>query len=451
MKIVIIGDGKVGHTLVEQLSMEGHDVVIIDKNVEPLRETGNTLDIMVIEGNGINYDVQMEADIPNADLVIATTSTDEMNMLCCLLAKKHGAKQTIARVRNLEYFTQLDYIKEDLGLSMTVNPEMAAAIEISRALLFPSATQVEPFAKGRVELIEIPLDEKSPLIGLQLKEIYKKYQIQVLVGVVQRGNEVYIPGGDFVLKDGDKINITATHKDIERFLRATGQYKEKVETVMIVGGSRTAYYLASRLISIRMDVKIIEKDKEKCELLADLLPEATIIYGNATNHELLLEEGIEKVDAFVTLTGIDEENIVLGMFAKSKQVPKNIIKINNVFFSKLVDKLNLGTIISPKLVICNQIIMYVRAMENSQGSNVKALHRMVDNKVETLEFEVKDNVSFIGKTLNELDFKDNVLVSSIIRHRKVIIPNGNDTIEAGDSVIVITVNRHLQDIEDIIK
>lgn len=451
MKIVIIGDGKVGHTLSEQLSIEGHDVVIIDKNIEPLKESRNTLDIMCVEGNGINYEVQMEADVPNADLVIATTSTDEMNMLCCLLAKKHGAKQTIARVRNLEYFSQLNYIKDDLGLSMTVNPELAAASEISRTLIFPSALQVEPFAKGRVELVEINIEENSPLIGLKLNQIYKKYQIQVLVGVVQREDNVYIPSGDFVLQKGDKIHITATHKNIESFFRAIGIYKDKVRTVIIVGGSRIAYYLAKHLLSIGMEVKVIEKDKEKCMLLADLLPDATIIFGNATNHELLLEEGIEDVDAFVALTGVDEENIVLSMFAKSKNVSKNIIKINNISFAELVDDMNLGTIVAPKVVICNQIVRYVRALENSKESNVKALHLMVNNRVEALEFDVKGNLPFIGQTLRELNLKDNILVSSIIRNRKVIIPNGNDTIQDGDSVIVITVGQHLQDIREIIR
>lgn len=451
MNIVIIGDGKIGHTLTEQLSIEGHNMVLIDNDIKTLYETSNLMDIKCVEGNGLSYEVQMEADVPKADLVIATTSTDEMNMLCCLLAKKHGAKHTIARVRTPEYVKQIDFIRDELGLSMTINPEREAATEIARSLIFPSASQIESFAKGRVELAGFFVEEGGLLDGLQLNNFYRKYQIKLLICVVERDDEVFIPNGDFVLKAGDRIHISASHREIVKFCKKIGILKEKVRTVMIVGGSRIAYYLASNLIASGMDVKIIEKDQDRCNELADMLPEVTIIHGNANNQELLKEEGIQEVDALVSLTGIDEENIVLGMFAKSMKVPKNIIKINNLSFAKLIDHMEIGTIISPRTISCNLVVKYVRAMKNSGASNVRALYKMVGNQVEALEFAVKENVEFIGQKLKDLTLRKDLLIACIIRHGRIIIPGGKDTIERDDTVIIITLNHHLTDIREIVQ
>lgn len=322
MKIVIVGDGKVGGTIANQLSLEGHDVIVIDNNAAVLANSGNTMDIFCIEGNGATASVLKEAGIQHADVLIAATSADEVNMLCCLLGKKLGAKNTIARVRNPEYFQQMNLIKEELGLSMAVNPELAAATEISRLLRFPSAIKIEPFARGRVELVELKIPEHSPLDGMPLWAIYKEFQVKILICAVQRAEEVIIPSGDFVLKAGDKINITASHIEIANFFRAIGIFRTGVKSVMIIGGGRIAYYLAKELSAIHVKVKIIERDLKRCEYLCEVLPDSVIIHGDGTEKELLHEEGLEKTDAFVTLTGMDEENIIVALYAKEKKYPR---------------------------------------------------------------------------------------------------------------------------------
>ena len=312
MKIVIVGDGKVGSTIARQLSTEGHDIIMIDSNTNVLETSGSTMDIICLEGNGCSAAVQREAGMPDADLLIAATSADEVNMLCCLLGKKLGARHTIARVRNPEYFAQINLLKEELGLSMAVNPESAAAQEISRLLRFPSALKIEPFARGRVELVEIKVPENSVLDGIPLWAIYKEFQVKILICAVQRAEEVIIPSGEFVLHAGDKIHITGEHMEIERFFRVLGIFRNRVRSVMIIGGGRAAYYLAKILIDIHVRVKIIEMDLQRCEYLCEMLPEAIIIHADGTDKEVLQEEGLEKTDALVTLTGMDEENIIVG-------------------------------------------------------------------------------------------------------------------------------------------
>lgn len=451
MKIVIIGDGKVGYKLAKQLSEENYDIVLIDNNEGKLKAAINKLDIFCITGDGVSVEIQKEADVPNADLVIACASTDELNMLSCLVARRLGAKHTIARVRNPIYYQQIDILKEDLRLSMAVNPEFAVAHEISRVLIFPAATKVETFVKGRVELVEFALHKGSPISGVSLAEIYRKYQIKVLVCAVQRGKEVYIPDGEFMLEEGDKLHIAASHKEIEQFFKFLGNRKNKIRKVMICGGGRVGFYLAKQLEILGMEVKIIERDFEKCESLAEQLPKATIIHGDAADHDLLIEEGVEDADALIALTGMDEENIIMALFAKTQGVHKVIAKVNEDTRAQMVQDLGIDGIVSAKSATADAIFGYVRARQNSLGSaNVETMYRLVDDRVEALEFIIKKEASYTDIPLKDLKIKPNNLIACIGRKRQIIIPNGNDTIQIGDSVVIVTKDRKIQDITDIL-
>lgn len=452
MNVVIVGDGKVGSTIASQLSGEGHDIIVIDNNTRVLTNASNTMDIISVEGNGASMEVQERAGVPHSDLLIAATSADEVNMLACLVGKKLGAKHTIARVRNPEYFQQINKLKDDLGLSMAVNPELAAAEEISRLLRFPSALKIDTFARGRVELVEIKIPPHSVLDGMPLWAIYKEFQVKILICAVQREGEVYIPSGDFVLQAGDKINLTASHLEIARFFRTIGIFRTGVKSVMIIGGGRVAYYLAKELLALHVRVKIIEMDYRRCEDLCEVLPEAVIIHGDGTDKELLQEEGLEKTDALVCLTGMDEENIVVSLYAKAKKVSKVIAKINRINFDEILDALDIDGFISPKTIAASNIVRYVRAMQNSVGSsNVETLHKLINDRIEALEFKVREKSSVVGVPLKNLKTKDELLVATIIRGGRVIIPGGNDSIEVGDSVIIVTRNKHLMDLKDILK
>ena len=452
MKIVIIGDGKVGHKLTSQLSEEGYDIILIDQNEGKLQEALNQLDIYCITGNGVDIEVQKQADVPHADLVIACASTDELNMLSCLIAKRLGAKHTIARVRNPLYYRQIGILKEDLHLSMAVNPELAAANEVARILLFPATSKVETFMKGRVELVEVTLNEKSVIAGVPLSGLYKKYQIKMLICAVQRRQKVYIPDGSFVLEAGDKINIAASHREIEKFFRLTNSMRNKAKNVMICGGGRVAYYLARQLLALGMQVKIVEQSEARCTELCELLPKATIIHGNATEHELLEEEGVAKADAFVTLTGMDEENIIMSMYAKMRGVPKIVTKVNDEGLESMVEQLGIESVVSAKNVTANAITSYVRAMKNSMGSsNVETVYKLIGGKIEALEFLIREKAKYTGIPLKNLTLKENHLVACIVRKNRIIIPGGDDTLEVGDSVIVVSMAQGLEDLEDILR
>lgn len=451
MHIVIIGDGKVGHKLTTQLSEEDYDIVLIDQNEGKLKEALNSLDIFCISGNGADAEVQKQADVPRADLVIACTSSDELNMLSCLLAKRLGAKHTIARVRNPLYYKQMELLKEDLRLSMAVNPELAAANEIARILLFPEANKVETFMKGRVELVEFPVREASSLAGLSLAEIYLKFQIKILVCAVKRGNDVYIPDGDFVLQCGDKLHIAATHQDLKFFFKSLGRKNVRVKNVIICGGGHVCFYLASQLLQVGMQVKIIEHTKERCEELCELLPKATIIYGDATDQELLLEEGIQSADAVVALTGMDEENIILSLFAKIQGVGKIVAKINEDTRAQMVEGLGIDSTVSAKGATADAILAYVKARMNSYSSaNIETMYRLVNGKIVAQEYIIKKECDFTNIPLKDLPTKPNNLIACIGRNRKVIIPNGDDHLEVGDSVIVVAKEHTVNDFKDIL-
>lgn len=452
MKIVIIGDGKVGHKLAKQLSEEDHDIVLIDYKSQKLKSSMNELDVIGIEGDGASHEVLIEAGIETANLAIACTSSDSMNMMCCLLAKKLGADKTIARVRNPVYYNQMYLIKDDLRLSMAVNPELEVAEEISRVLIFPSASKIETFAKGKVELVEFKLDQGSPIIGLKVEELSKKYSHSVLICAVQRNQEVLIPGGGFELKEGDRIYIASSHRGVEKFFKVTGKLKNRVSTVLVCGGSRVSYYLSKKLSSMGMQVKIIERDYDRCMELCELLPQVTVIHGDATDHELLEEEGIDKVDAFVALTGIDEENIIMSLYAKTRNVSKIVTKVNREPFINIVDDLGIETVVSPKTATADTIVGYVRAMQNSLASaNIETVYRLINEQVEAIEFIIRENASYTGIAIKDMKLKNNLLIACIARKRKIIIPNGEEVLKVGDSVIVVTTCQRFNDLKDIFK
>lgn len=450
MKIVIIGDGKVGYKLAKQLSSEKYDIILIDNNEEKLRKSVERMDVFCVAGEGGSVEVQQRADVPHADLVIACTSTDECNMLSCLIARRLGVRHTIARVRNPIYYKQIDFLKKDLHLSMVVNPELIVAGDITRLLLFPDASKVETFVKGRVELVEFPI-HCGKLEGLSLSELYARFQVQVLVCVVESGETVLIPDGDYILKAGDKLHIAASHQNMEQFFKKIALRKEKIKNAMICGGGRVAYYLASQLCNLGMNVKIIERNRERCEELCELLPKATIINGDATEHDLLIEEGIEKTDAFIALTGMDEENIIMSLFASKQSVSKVIVKINEDRRAMMIDELGLDSIVSAKTATADAILGYVRARRNSQCSaNVETMYQLLDGRVEALEFIIKSENAYTGVPLKDLNLKVNNIIACIARGRKIIIPNGDDSIQVGDSVVIITMTKQIRDLDDIL-
>ncbi len=451
MRIIIVGCGKVGTTITEQLSMEGHDIAVIDVNSGVIHDITNNFDVMGVVGNGASYSVQKEAGIDDTDLLIAVTDSDELNLLCCLIAKKAGNCNTIARVRNPLYNNEINFIKEELGLSMTINPEHAAATEISRILRFPSAIEIDTFAKGRVELLKFIVEDGSMLCDKSLIDISGLVQADVLICAVERGDEVIIPNGSFVLKKNDTISIVASAKNARDFLKKIGVETHQVKNTMIVGGGTIAYYLAEQLLNMGINVKIVEKDKERCERLSELLPKAVIINGDATNQEVLIEEGIAYCESFVSLTGIDEGNIFLSLFAKGCSKAKIITKINRISFDEIINTFNLGTLIYPKYITSEYIIRYVRAMQNSIGSNVETLYRIIENKVEALEFIISEDAPVVGIPIEELNIKDNILIACINHKGEIITPNGKTKISVGDSVIVVTTQKGLQDIKDILR
>ena len=451
MRIIIVGCGKVGMTITEQLSLEGHDIAVIDSSNSVIRDVTNNIDVIGVVGNGASYSVQKEAGIEETDLLIAVTHSDELNLLCCLIAKKAGNCSTIARVRNPMYNNEINFIKEELGLSMTINPEYAAATEIARILRFPSAIKIDTFAKGRVELLKFIISEASALHNCSLIDVSKKVKAEVLVCAVERGDEVVIPNGSFVIQQGDVISMVASPKHAKDFFDKIGIETHQVKDSMIVGGGTIAYYLAEQLLNMGIDVKIVEKDRKRCEVLSELLPKAVIINGDATNQDVLLEEGISHCESFVSLTGIDEGNIFLSLFAQNCSKAKIVTKINRITFEDIINKFNLGSLIYPKFITAEYIIRYVRAMQNSMGSNnVETLYKLIENKVEALEFLINEESPVVGVPLEKLNLKKNLLIACINHGGKIVIPNGKSQITVGDTVIIVTIHKGLNDIQSIL-
>lgn len=451
MKIVVCGDGKVGQTVSLQLSKEGHDVVIIDKNERVVSHTTNTMDCLCIQGNAASRDVLIEAGVKEADLLIAVTSSDEVNLLCCLLAKKLGVKHTIARVRNPEYANDIHYIQTDLGLSMSVNPEFQTAVEIARSLRFPSAIKNDSFAKGLVDLVEFKVKADSVLIGTPLKKLENISGVKVLVCAVLRNSQAVIPDGNFIFQEGDKVSITAKPTEILLFFKAIGVPRPKIKNIMIIGGGRIAYYLSKMLLEMNYNVTIVEMNEEKAKELAYKLPKATIINADATEPDILLEEGLNETDAFITLTGMDEENILLALYANRANVKKTIAKVNRIDFGELLSDVGLDTVVSPKKVVANQITRYVRAMHNSMGSNVETLTKIINDEVEALEFKVADTFKKPNVPLKDLKIKSQVLIACIVRNRHVLLPDGNEVILPKDNIVLVTTRSGLNDLNDILE
>lgn len=450
MKIIVIGDGKIGSVLAEQLSREAHEVTLIDRMGSRLEQSNKDLDVMVVEGDGTSHEVQKEAGVQQADLVIACTGADELNLLCCLIAKKLGAKHTIARVRNPRYVEELSLIKDDLGLSMAINPERECSVEMARVLRFPSAIKIDTFAKGQVEILKVIVAAGSPLDGIALMEM-GKFKSKVLICAVERGErEVFIPTGEFRLQAGDRISVVASPREAQRFFRQIGVAKTKVRQVMIIGGGHMSYYLAKQLVESGMDVKIIESNLQQCEILSELLPEATVIHGDGTDRQLLLEEGVEHMDAIVSMTGIDEENILISLFAGQATKAKVITKINRDSYEEIVGGLDLGSVFYPRRISADNVVRYVRAMQASDAfASMETLTKIASGKVEAMEFRVTAAAEFCGVPLQELSLKNNLLIGCISRRGTIITPRGSDTIEVGDSVIVVTTHGGLDSLDDI--
>ncbi len=451
MKIIIVGCGKVGATLAEQLNNEHHDIMLIDKSADVINSITERIDVMGVVGNGAVYKVQMEAGIQETDLLIATTNSDELNMLCCLIAKKAGDCHTIARIRNPEYHSEINYIREELGLSLAINPEMAAAMEIARLLRFPSAIKIDTFAKGRIEILKFLVPDHSILHNMKVREVLSKLHCNVLICAIEHGSEVIIPSGDSVMVAGDKISFIASPAEANEFFKQAGIDNNTIRTAMFVGGGKITYYVAKLLESTKVNVKILEQNMERCNELSELLPKAMVIHGDASNQELLLQEGIGQIDAFASLTGFDEENIMLSLYAASQSKAKLITKVNRIAFENVIDSMNLGSVIYPKLITSETILQYVRAMQHSMGSNVETLYKIVADRAEALEFRVANEPSIVGISLEKLELKNNLLVAFINRNGKFISPRGKDTLEEGDRVIVVTTVTGLNDLKDILR
>ena len=451
MQIIIVGCGKVGYTLVEQLSGEDHNIVVIDIKEDRVCSITDELDAMGIIGNGASYQTLLEAGIKQADLLIAVTNSDEQNLLCCVIAKKAGNCKTIARVRNPIYHEELEFLRKELGLAMIINPEMASASEIARIFQFPSAIKIDTFAKGRIEMIHFRVTQECKLNNYKLIHIRTTLKCDVLVCTVTRGEHVMIPRGDFVFQEGDMVSIVSTPANANEFFRKIGINIGRIHSAMIVGGGTIAYYLARRLLAVGVDTKIIENDLERCEQLSELLPKATIINGNGIDQNLLMQEGLDTVQGFAALTGLDEENILLSLHAKKASRAKVVTKVNRISFNSVLDDLKLDSITYPRLLTADSIIKYARSMNASLNSNVENLYKLQDGKVEALEFLIREeNPRLTNIPLMNLPIKKNILICCINRHNQIIIPDGQDVIQPGDSVVVVLTNERLQDITDIL-
>ena len=451
MQIIIVGCGNVGTTLAEQLSKEGHNIIVVDEKENLVRNVSNMYDVMGLVGNGASFAVQTEAGVHEADLLIAVTGADELNLLCCLIAKKAGNCHTIARVSNPVYSREINFIREELGLSMIINPKFATAMEMARILKFPSALKIDTFTKGRVELIKFRVEENSVLCDVKLKNLGQKLHCDVLVCTVERGEKVFIPDGNFELKARDEITIAGSPSKNIAFFKKMKMATARARHVLLVGGGETSYYLAAQLIDMGIQVKIVERDERRCEELSDLLPQAMIIQGDGTDKDLLLEEGLTTTEAFVAMTNFDEENIMLTLFAKSLTKAKLITKVHRVSYDEIIDELQIGSVIYPKYITAESIIRYVRAMHNSMGSNIETLYRMNDNRVEALEFLIKEDCPIIGIPLQEISLKPNILICSINHKGSITMAQGRSVIQAGDTVVLVTTTTGFHDIRDILK
>lgn len=454
MKIIVLGCGKVGYALAEQLSEEGHEITVIDSKAERVQATVDALDVIGYIGNGNSYKMQKEAGVEEADLLIAVTSQDEVNLLACLIAKKAGNCKTIARVRNPEYMEEIDYIRDELGLSLSINPEFATARDIDRLIQVPSALEVDTFAKGRAYMFRLEVPQGSPWNEMKVMDIAIKYGNHFLICILERGDEVMIPSGHTVIREGDKISMIAPTEMMNALFNSVGIKVRPIKNVMIAGGSTIAYYLAQKLLKAKVNITIIDNNYKKCQELSEKLDGAMIIYGDASDSKVLLEEGIEHMDAFVALTNLDEENIMLSLYANQVSKAKRITKVNKIGFEGIMRSIPVGSVISPKYLTAEHIIQFVRDLENrnenEHESSVDMVYRLADNKVEALEFTVDEESKVINTPIMNLPLKSNLLICSILRKNRVLIPSGQDKIQAGDKVVIVTKERRLNRLEDIL-
>lgn len=452
MNIIIVGDGKVGYTLAEHLTLEKHDVTIVDNNEEALKKADETLDVMCVKGNGARASVLLEAGIETADLVIAATSRDEMNMICCFVAKKLSSAHTVARIRDPEFYDDFIMLRNEMGIDMVVNPELTAAREIGNILQFPSAMNVEHFMGGKIRMVDLKLIESDPLVNMPLSKAGKYLPPNVLVAAVQRDDDVYIPRGDFEFHAKDKIYMVGQLTGLTAFFKGIDRYAQKINSVVIVGGGKISFYLSELVHFSNMKVKLIELNEKKALQLSDLLEHATIIQGDGTDPELLDSENIEDADAFVALTDRDEENLITAMYAAEKHVKKVIAKTNRVSLPGIINKLGLDSIVSPKMITSNYILAYVRGLQNSEGSIVETLYKIVDGKAEAISFIANNTTTFINKPIRELNLKKNVLIAAIGHGKEVTVPHGNEVIQEGDRVLVVSKDTHvINDLNDILE
>ncbi len=449
MKIIIVGDGKVGFTLAEHLSQEEHDITVIDTNDDALKRASEALDVMCVKGNGASISALRESGVDTADVVIAATHSDEVNMICCLTAKRLGAGFTIARVRNVEYAMELSMIKKGLGLDLIINPENATAVEIARLLRFPSAANIDTFYRGRVELIGFRIQEDDFLVGQPLSDQSRLRELPMLICAAEQDGRVIIPDGSFVPKAGDRLYLIGQPSGLTDFFHLLGRYVPKIKNAFIIGGGRISHYLTTMLEHTGMKVKIVERNMERCRHLSEVLPRTTVICGDGTDQELLESENVSHTDAFIALTDRDEDNLIISLYALQHGIKKVIAKSNRQNYASIAHSVGLDSVISPKLITANQILQVVRARKNSKGSVMNALYRIADGHAEAMEFAVNETTRHLGVPLKDLRLKKGILIAVLIHQNRIIIPEGSSSISQGDTVIIISRDRAILDINDI--
>ena len=445
-----MGDGKVGFTWAEHLSQVEHDGTVIDTNDDALRRASESLDVMCVKGNGASISALRESGADTADVVIAATSMDEVNMVCCLTAKRLGAKYVIARVRNVEYAAELATLKQELGIDMVINPENATAVEISRLLRFPSAANIETFYRGRVELIGFRVQEGDFIVGHPLSaQSHKLQELPMLMCAVERCGEVTIPDGSFVPQAEDRLYLIGQPSGLTDFFKLLGRYTPRLKDVFLVGGGRIAHYLTAILEHLGMRVKIVERSMDRCRHLSEVLPRTMVICGDGTDQELLEQENISAADAFVALTDRDEDNLIISLYAMQQGLKKVVAKSNRQNYAGIARAVGLDSVISPKFITANQILQVVRGMQNSKGSVMNALYRIAGGHAEAMEFLANDTTRNLGIPLKDLRLKKGILIAVLVHQNRIIIPDGSSILSQGDTVIIVSRNHGILDINDI--
>ena len=452
MRIIIIGAGKVGYTLAERLTAEEHDVIVVDKNEDVVNHCMDSLDVLCIRGNGANAKILLEAGVDHTDIIIASTASDESNMLSCLIAKRLGAKYTIARIRDPEFNESQTLLQNELGIDVAINPERATALEISRLLRYPFAGSIESFAKGQVEMVEFKAQESDAIVNIAMKDLAAKVPglPRILYTIVERNNQVLIPGGDFTIRPGDKVFVCGDMISITNIFRFLGRNKQNIRSVMLLGGGRISYYLSRFISPLGIHVTLFELDEEKARALSEALPKVDVIAGDGTDRDLLEEQGLNQMDAFVSLSNRDEENLMTGMFASRHGVPKVIAKNSRTTYMDILNDFGLDSIISPQTIMTSTILRYVRARENSEGTMIERLYRLLDGKAEAIEFIARKGDAYIGIPLKDLTVRKGTLVAVIVRQGKIIIPFGNDHLEVNDHVVIISRETRIADLNEVI-